>query len=67
MTERLYLGIDWERAARAAGIFDGAGNRVAIASHPLQIFRDEDHVEQAAEDFVAPNRVKLERVNAWLL
>jgi FGGY-family pentulose kinase len=50
MTERLYLGIDVGTGSARAGIFDAAGKRVAIASHPLQVFRDEDHVEQSSDD-----------------
>jgi D-ribulokinase len=50
MTERLYLGIDVGTGSARAGIFDAEGRRVAIASHPLQIFRDEDHVEQSSDD-----------------
>lgn len=50
MTDRLYLGIDVGSGSARAGIFDAAGRRVAIASHPVQIFRDEDHVEQSSED-----------------
>lgn len=50
MTERLYLGIDVGTGSARAGIFDANGRRVAIASHPLQIFRDEDHVEQSSAD-----------------
>ena len=67
MTERLYLGIDWERQRAPPVSSTGRATESRSPPHPLQIFRDEDHVEQAAEDFVAPNRVKLERVNAWLL
>jgi FGGY-family pentulose kinase len=50
MTNRLYLGIDVGTGSARAGIFDATGKRVAIASHPLQIFRDEDHVEQSSDD-----------------
>jgi FGGY-family pentulose kinase len=50
MTDRLYLGIDVGTGSARAGIFDETGRRVSIASHPLQIFRDEDHVEQSSED-----------------
>src|SRR5690349_4079327 len=50
MTDRLYLGIDVGTGSARAGIFDSAGRRVAIASHPLQIYRDDDHVEQSSDD-----------------
>lgn len=50
MSDRLYLGVDVGTGSARAGIFDGAGHRIATGSHPLEIFRDDDHVEQSSED-----------------
>ncbi|HEX3595411.1 MAG TPA: FGGY-family carbohydrate kinase [Polyangiaceae bacterium] len=51
MARRHYLGIDVGTASARAAIFDPAGVRVGMGTHPLAIFRPaEDHVEQSSED-----------------
>src|SRR5689334_8452273 len=51
MAARYYLGIDVGTASARAAIFDKAGVRVGMGSHPLAIFRpQEDHVEQSSDD-----------------
>ena len=51
MPPRYYLGIDVGTSSARAGIFDAAGIRVGMGTHPLAIFRpEEDHVEQSSED-----------------
>jgi FGGY-family pentulose kinase len=51
MQRRYYLGIDVGTASARAGIFDAAGERLGLGTHPLQIFRPrDDHVEQSSED-----------------
>lgn len=50
MKNQLFLGIDVGTGSARAGIFDAAGKMIAASSHPLEIHRDEDHVEQSSND-----------------
>jgi len=51
MTARYYLGIDVGTASARAAVFDAAGLRLGMGTHPLSIFRpQEDHVEQSSDD-----------------
>lgn len=46
-----YLGIDVGTGSARAGIFDGRGRRVGMATHLIKIWRPApDHVEQSSED-----------------
>jgi FGGY-family pentulose kinase len=47
----LYLGIDVGTGSARAGVFDGSGRRVGMASEPIQIWKPRpDFVEQSSED-----------------
>jgi FGGY-family pentulose kinase len=51
MPSRYYLGIDVGTSSARAGIFDAAGIRAGMGTHPLAVFRpEEDHVEQSSDD-----------------
>jgi FGGY-family pentulose kinase len=50
MGERLYLGVDVGTGSVRAALFDRAGVRRGMGTHPIQIFREEDFVEQSSDD-----------------
>lgn len=50
-TQRFYLGIDVGTATVRAGVFDGTGRMVGIATHTIETWRPEtDFVEQSSDD-----------------
>jgi FGGY-family pentulose kinase len=52
--DRLYLGVDVGTASVRAALFDGAGRRRGMGTHPIEIGRpEEDFVEQSSEDIWA--------------
>ena len=51
MAERLTLGVDVGTGSVRAGIFDAAGRRRGLGTHPIEIGRPrEDFVEQSSDD-----------------
>ncbi|HEY8942830.1 MAG TPA: FGGY-family carbohydrate kinase [Polyangiaceae bacterium] len=50
MDDPLYLGVDVGTGSVRAALFDADGRRAGLGVHPIQIFRDEDIVEQSTED-----------------
>ena len=49
--KRAYLGVDVGTASARAGVFDGSGNLLATARHPIALWHEPgDIVEQSSED-----------------
>ena len=54
MSQGIYLGVDVGTGSVRAGLFDGTGRRLGLASEPIRIWRPRpDFVEQSSDDIWA--------------